>query len=66
VDAVGAGDALLAYATVSLVASKCIVTASILGGIAASLACERDGNTPIDPDDVFGRLDHIERQVNYQ
>jgi sugar/nucleoside kinase (ribokinase family) len=35
VDAVGAGDALLAYATVSLAASSDPVTASILGSFAA-------------------------------
>ncbi len=64
-DAVGAGDALLAYATIALVVSKCIVTASVLGAVAAALACERDGNNPINPADVLKRLDHIERQVNY-
>lgn len=65
-DAVGAGDALLAYATITLVVSKCIVSASILGTIAAALACERDGNNPIDPADVLKRLDHVERQVKYE
>jgi len=65
-DAVGAGDALLAYATIALVVSKCIVSASILGALAAALACERDGNNPIDPADVLKRLNHVERQVNYE
>jgi len=65
-DAVGAGDALLAYATIALVFSKCIVSASILGTLAAALACERDGNNPIDPADVFKRLDQVERQVKYE
>ena len=66
VDAVGAGDALLAYATITLVVSKCVVSASILGSIAAALACERDGNSPIETGDVRKRLDHVERQVNYE
>jgi bifunctional ADP-heptose synthase (sugar kinase/adenylyltransferase) len=66
VDAVGAGDALLAYATISLIVSKCIVTASILGAIAAALACERDGNVPIDPADVLKRLEQMERRINYE
>lgn len=65
-DAVGAGDALLAYATITLAVSKCIVSASILGTVAAALACERDGNNPIDPDDVLKRLAHLERQVKYE
>lgn len=66
VDAVGAGDALLAYSTIALAVSKCIVTASILGTIAAALACERDGNHPIDPADVLKRLENVERQVKYE
>ena len=65
-DAVGAGDALLAYATIALVVSKCIVSASILGTVAASLACERDGNHPIDPNEVLKRLNQVDRQVNYE
>jgi sugar/nucleoside kinase (ribokinase family) len=65
-DAVGAGDALLAYATIALVVSKCIVTASILGTVAAALACERDGNVPVDPADVLKRLDHVQRQITYE
>ena len=63
VDAVGAGDALLAYATLSLAATGCPVIASILGSIAAALACEHDGNTPIDPEAVLARMDTIERNA---
>jgi cytidyltransferase-like protein len=63
VDAVGAGDALLAYSTLALVASGCPVIASILGSVAAALACEQDGNTPIDPDALLARLDRVERNA---
>lgn len=66
VDAVGAGDALLAYATITLIVSKCAVSASILGSIAAALACEQDGNNPIDPLDVLKRLDQLEKQINFE
>lgn len=66
VDAVGAGDALLSYATLSLRANGNPVIASILGTIAACLACERDGNTPIDPADVRKRLHHVEKLVRYE
>jgi rfaE bifunctional protein kinase chain/domain len=66
VDAVGAGDALLAYATLSLRATGNPVIASILGTLAAGLACERDGNEPIDPADVHQRLDHVEKLVRYE
>lgn len=63
VDAVGAGDALLGYATLSLVATGCPVIASILGSVAAALACEQDGNTPIASEALLARLDRVERNA---
>jgi len=66
VDAVGAGDALLAYATLALVVSKSPLIASILGSVAAAMACERDGNNPIGPEEVLGRLDRVEKQTQMQ
>lgn len=65
VDAVGAGDALLAYATLSLVTSQSIVLASILGSMAAAVACEVDGNNPVAPEDVLKKLNVTEKQVQY-
>lgn len=61
VDAVGAGDALLAYATLSMVADGSPVVASILGSMAAALECERDGNVPISKSDVLGKIDAVEK-----
>jgi sugar/nucleoside kinase (ribokinase family) len=66
VDAVGAGDALLAYATVSLAATRDPVTASILGSFAAAVACEREGNTPVGPQDVMARLAEVEKRTRYE
>jgi rfaE bifunctional protein kinase chain/domain len=66
VDAVGAGDALLAYATVSLASTSDPVTATILGSFAAAVACERDGNTPVGPQDVLTRLEDVERRTRYE
>jgi len=66
VDAVGAGDALLAYATLALVATKNDVIASILGNMAAGVECEHDGNWPVTPELVTKKIDAIEKQVNYQ
>lgn len=66
VDAVGAGDALLAYATVALAATADPVTATILGAVAAAVACEREGNTPIGPQDVLARLDDVEKRTNFE
>src|SRR5262249_34981419 len=44
VDGVGAGDALLAYATLGMLATKSHVIATIVGVMAAACECERDGN----------------------
>jgi sugar/nucleoside kinase (ribokinase family) len=65
VDPVGAGDALLAYATLSLRASGSPVIASILATMAAGVACEHEGNTPVTPDQVLGKIAAIEKQVEY-
>ena len=65
VDAVGAGDALLAYATLAMVVSKNDVIASILGNIAAGIECEHDGNAPVTPDMVLKKISQIEHCVHY-
>ena len=61
VDAVGAGDALLAAASLSLVRTDNIVQSAILGSLAAALECEVEGNEPISRSDVAQRLDVLER-----
>jgi cytidyltransferase-like protein len=66
VDAVGAGDALLAYATLSMLVEPSEVAASILGSLSAALECEVDGNLPIGPSDVLGKLDKIEKRVRFE
>jgi sugar/nucleoside kinase (ribokinase family) len=65
VDPVGAGDALLAYATLSLRATGNPVTASILATMAAGVACEHDGNTPVTPEQVLAKLAVVEKRVQY-
>jgi rfaE bifunctional protein kinase chain/domain len=60
-DAVGSGDALLAYASLSLFATKCPVVASVLGSLAAAVECEHQGNIPVHRSDVVEKLDHFER-----
>lgn len=65
VDAVGSGDALLSYATLSLAATKSPVIASILGSMAAGVACEREGNTPVSPKDILEKLDSVEKKIKY-
>jgi rfaE bifunctional protein nucleotidyltransferase chain/domain len=65
VDPVGAGDALLAYATLSMLVDRDPVKATILGSIAAACECELNGNVPITQQNVLEKLERIEKQVNY-
>ena len=59
VDSVGSGDALLAYATLSLIHKDCIGTASIIGSIAAAIECEKNGNIPVTVDEVIEKIKEI-------
>ena len=65
-DPIGAGDALLAYASVSLWATRNIVIASILGSIAAAIACERQGNVPVTPSEVVEKITLIEKRSQFE
>ena len=65
VDAVGAGDALLAYATLSMLVTKSEAVSTILGSMAAACECECDGNVPVMPDNVRSKIDMVERQAKY-
>jgi rfaE bifunctional protein kinase chain/domain/rfaE bifunctional protein nucleotidyltransferase chain/domain len=65
VDPVGAGDALLAYATVSLAATGNCVIASILASMAAAVACEHEGNTPVTPVQIFEKIAAVEKRLQY-
>ena len=66
VDAVGAGDALLAYATLSMITNRSNVIASILGSLAAAVACEHDGNLPVTPGDVLKKLEAVEKRARFE
>jgi rfaE bifunctional protein kinase chain/domain len=65
VDPVGAGDALLAYSTLALAATKSEVIASVLGSMAAAVACEHDGNNPVTPEQVLEILNVTEKRAHY-
>jgi sugar/nucleoside kinase (ribokinase family) len=66
IDAVGSGDALLAYATLALFCTKSTVIAAVLGSLAAAVECEHEGNVPVRPKDVVDKLHRFERLMNYQ
>ena len=63
VDPVGAGDALIAYSTLSMVATKNHAISSILGSIAASIACEKEGNIPIKIREILNKIKYIEEKT---
>lgn len=65
VDAVGAGDALLSYSTLAMLATNSEVIATILGSMAAACECEREGNIPIVPVHVMAKIDDTEKKVNF-
>ena len=64
-DAVGSGDALLAYASLSLYVSKNEVISTILRSLAAAIECEYDGNIPVTPEHVLKKIDYLEKRVNF-
>jgi len=63
-DPVGAGDALLAYATLSKLVNSNEVIATIIGNIAAAIECEKEGNIPISPSDVITKINQIKKNIN--
>lgn len=65
VDAVGAGDGLLAYSTLAMLVSNSPAQATILGSIAAACVCENEGNVPVKREDVIAKIDAIEQQVRF-
>lgn len=63
VDPVGAGDALLAYSTLSMISNKSKLISSLIGVLAASCECEKDGNIPISKNDILQKIDEIEKNL---
>lgn len=66
VDAVGAGDALLAYATLTMLATGSLVTAGIIGSMASACECEYDGNIQIKPEDLLEKINTVEKMAGYK
>ena len=65
VDALGAGDALLAYATLSLASGHSPVIASILGSMAAACECEYHANIPVTAADVIRKINKVKEHMTY-
>ena len=64
-DAVGAGDALLSYASLAHIAGGHEVSASVLGAMAAAVECECDGNMPVTPKDVLTKINTMEQRARF-
>jgi sugar/nucleoside kinase (ribokinase family) len=64
-DAVGSGDALLAYACLSLFTTGSAVIASVLGSFSAAVECGHEGNVPVSPKDVIDKLQRFERLAKF-
>ena len=64
-DPVGAGDAFLAYATLSMLTKNNPAIAMILGSFAAAVECEKEGNIPVKPEDVLEKIDLAERYLRF-
>lgn len=64
VDAVGAGDALLAYSSLSYAVNKNNAISAVLGSIAASCECEKDGNIPVYPGDIKNKIEEYKNILN--
>lgn len=62
VDAMGAGDAMLAATSMAFKHSKNILISSILGNLGAAVACEKEGNNPISVDAIENKIDRIRKQ----
>lgn len=65
VDPIGAGDALLSYASLAVARTNNIVIASILGALGAAVVCERQGNTPVSPHEVDEKISALERRASF-
>ncbi len=64
VDPVGAGDALLAYSTLGMLATQNPVISSILGNLAAACECEYNGNLPVTPEAIKKKIAQIMKSVS--
>jgi cytidyltransferase-like protein len=65
VDAVGAGDALMAYACLTLKITGSLPMAAVVGSLAAACESDLQGNIPIKRSDVLDKLSHLQRTMEY-
>ena len=64
-DAVGSGDALLAYSSLIYFHSKSLFKAALIGSLAAACECEKEGNIPVDVREIKQKLIEIKNKINF-
>ena len=65
VDPVGAGDALIAYATLTLKISGSLPMAALVGSLAAACESDQNGNIPIGRADILEKLRNLQSRMGY-
>ena len=65
IDSVGAGDALLAYASLCLASSASIVSCNIIGSIAAACECEMEGNIAVKKNMIIEKINQLEKSSKF-
>jgi len=65
VDPVGAGDALMAYACLTLKITGSLPMAAVIGSLAAACESDQHGNIPIKRSDILEKLSHLQRTMGY-
>jgi bifunctional ADP-heptose synthase (sugar kinase/adenylyltransferase) len=66
IDPVGAGDALMAYAALTLKVTGSLPMASIIGSIAAACESDLNGNIPIKRSQIIEKLDSLKKSMGYE
>lgn len=65
IDPVGAGDALLAYSSLSLKISNSEIISIVLGNLAAGLECEKNGNIAVSKSKVLSKINELEKKIEF-
>ena len=65
-DSVGAGDTLLAYATLAMKATNSLIISSIIGSMGAACQCENLGNITVGTEQILEKIKTVEKSISYK
>jgi bifunctional ADP-heptose synthase (sugar kinase/adenylyltransferase) len=65
VDPVGAGDALMSYAALTLKVTGSLPMAALVGSLAAACESDQNGNIPIKRSDILEKLASLQSRMGY-